>query len=382
MKRLKRIWSQVLGWENLLSAYGKAKRGKGDRDEVAHFSLNLEQELNTLREDLAAHRYRPGEYRQFEIYDRKPRLISAAPFRDRVLQHALMNVVEPKLDKGFIDDCYACRRGKGVHRAVDRYQQWCRRYPYVLKTDIARYFPSIDHDLLKAKLARRIGDPDVLWLFGRIIDSAPAFPEPHQLFPGDDLVTLMVRRTGMPIGNLTSQFFGNLYLDGLDHYVKQELRAKAYLRYVDDILVLGDDKACLWDMAHRIERFLENERLRLHPVKVEVMPTDAGVGVFGYHVWPHKRRLRTDNARRFARRMRQWSKAYRQGRMSLADIRPRLASWIGHAEYGDTLGLRRKILSQVVFSKGEVRGVETDDRARGSRRWLEQQTGERSLGQP
>ena len=224
MRRLGGLWPRVIAFDNLLSAFSKARRGKRNRAEVARFTLDLEPNLFALQRDLESGCYRPGAYRLFTIYERKPRLIAAAPFRDRVVHHALMNVIEPPLDRTFIHDCYACRRGKGAHAAVDRYQAWARRYGYALKLDVQQYFPSIDHGLLKEKLAQRIKDPLVLDLLGRIIDGGPesACTALHS-FPGDDLLTPLERRRGIPIGNLTSQFFANLYLDRFDHAVKQQL---------------------------------------------------------------------------------------------------------------------------------------------------------------
>lgn len=206
------LWARVTEWENLLTAYRKARRGKADRCEVQRFALDLEYELIEISRSLRERDYEPGAYRQFWIRDRKRRLISAAPFRDRVVQHALMNVVEPSLDRRLIADTYASRRGKGVHAAVARYRAWAGRYTYVLKLDIRRYFDSIDHRRLKEKLARRIADPDVRWLIGRIIDRGPRPSAPRPLVAGEDLVDLMERPSGLPLGNLTSQILGNLYL--------------------------------------------------------------------------------------------------------------------------------------------------------------------------
>jgi RNA-directed DNA polymerase len=244
VKRLANLWPQVVTFDNLYLAWRKARLGKRNRKAVAAFSLNLEKELLSLQKALCERSYQPGSYRLFKLYERKPRIIAAAPFRDRVVHHSLMNVVEPLLDRSFIYDSYACRKGKGVHSAVDRYQIWARRYRYAMKMDVFHYFPSIDHALLKAALCRRIKDPDVLWLFEVIIDSSPdIIDQVPQRFPGDDLLTPLERRVGIPIGNLPSQFFANLYLDELDHFIKEHLKVRSYLRYVDDLIFLGDDKS-------------------------------------------------------------------------------------------------------------------------------------------
>ena len=221
MHRIGHIWEQVVTMDNLYTAYCKARKGKRRRPDVARFSLGLEQNLLTLQQELITGAYTPGAYRQFTVYERKPRLISVAPFRDRVVHHAVMHVLEPLLDPRFIPDTYACRKNKGVHRAVDRYQQLAREYAYVLKLDIRRYFPSIDRTILIEQLVRRIKDKSVLDLLQKIIDNGPETGGPVQFFPGDDLVSVSERRRGLPIGNLTSQFFANLYLDEFDHWLKE-----------------------------------------------------------------------------------------------------------------------------------------------------------------
>jgi RNA-directed DNA polymerase len=151
MKRLGGIWLKLVSFENLLRAYRKARRGKRGRPGVAEFGLDLERELIALQRELESGEYKPGAYRLFTIYDRKPRVIAAAPFRDRVVHHAVMNLIEPPLDRTFISDSYACRHAKGVHAAVNRYQAWAQTYKYVLKMDVRQYFPSIDHEILKSK---------------------------------------------------------------------------------------------------------------------------------------------------------------------------------------------------------------------------------------
>jgi RNA-directed DNA polymerase len=379
VKRLGRIWRQVIGFDNLLSAYFKARKGKQSVPAVADFSLNLESELLTLNRELADQTYQPGRYRLFTIYERKKRQIAAAPFRDRVVHHAILNVIEPPLDRRFIYDSYACRKGKGVHAAVDRYQQWSRRYPYVLKMDIERYFPSIDHGILKAKLDHYLKDQHVLALLHRIIDGAPASTgrEDAVYFPFDDLLTPTERRIGLPIGNLTSQFFANLYLDATDHFIKQRLGLRAYLRYVDDLVILGRDKAQLHDAREAIRERLAQDRLRLHPRKAHIYHTAHGIDLFGYQVFPNKRKLRNDNGHAFQRRLRELARLYQAGMLDWEDIQPRVSSWIGHAMHGETEGLRRSIFASTLLRRGWRRawpGV--------ARRLVEQRTTERAFRLP
>lgn len=352
MKRISYVWSDIISFDNLLLAYHKARKGKRSRNDVALFGLDLEKELFQLQDELKEKSYRPGAYRIFTIYERKPRQISAAPFRDRIVHHALLNIVEPLLDKRFIFDSYACRNGKGVHRAVKRYQQWARRYSYALKLDISRYFPSIDHIILKQQLACHIKDPHVLWLFDLIIDHSPGFPSEQLVyFPDDDLFTPLERRCGMPIGNLTSQFLANFYLDNFDHYIKQSLKVKAYLRYVDDMVLLSDSKSQLHDWRQAIEEKLIGLRLRMHPKKINIFLTSAGVDILGYLVFPGYRLLRNDNGHRFSRRLRGFANAYYDGKIKWQDFNPSVQSWIGHARQADTFGLRKQIFDTTVFTR-------------------------------
>lgn len=349
MKRLGGLWPAVTAWENLYRAWRQARAGKLDRPSVGRFGQNLEHELYDLQQELRSGQYRTGNYRLFTIYERKPRQIAAAPFRDRVVHHALMNVIEPPIDRRFIHDSYACRRHKGVHRAVDRYQAWSRQYRYALKIDIANYFASVDHCLLKQQLRGVIKDRPVLDLFDTIIDSSPVPEKLPEYFDGDDLLTPLERRRGIPIGNLTSQFLANFYLNGLDHFIKQRLKCRAYLRYVDDLILLADDKPTLWAWRASIADYLAGLRLRLHPRKCHLTPVHCGLDVLGYRVWPHRRQLRNDNGHRFARRLRGMARAWGQRRCTLADFRPGIASWIGHARHGDSRALRAAIFGAVRF---------------------------------
>ncbi|MFI0398635.1 MAG: reverse transcriptase domain-containing protein [Thiolinea sp.] len=352
MRRLNHLWEEMTSFDNLLLAYHKARKGKRSREEVARFGLQMDKELIRIQARLRHQTWQPSPYRLFTIYERKPRLISAAPFRDRVVHHALMNVLEPLLDKRFIADTYACRQGHGVHLAVKRYQEWAKNHAYALKLDVSRYFPSIDHAILKQQLAERIKDKSVLWLFGTIIDHAPDFPREYPLyFSGDDLFTPAERKKGLPIGNLTSQFLANLYLDDLDHFIKEVLQVRCYIRYVDDLILLSRDKQQLHDWQQAITEKLVDVRLTLHPRKANIFQTRQGVDVLGYQVFPDYRKLRNDNGYRFRQRLRKFSEAYRHGEMEWGDFDPSVQSWIGHAKQADTFQLRQSIFDTTVFSR-------------------------------
>ncbi|MCG7928358.1 MAG: reverse transcriptase/maturase family protein [Candidatus Thiodiazotropha taylori] len=355
MKRLSGIWSQIIDFENLFCAWRKAQRGKKHSPEVSRFALNMEAELIDLQRDLKNGHYTPGEYRLFTIYERKARQIAAAPLRDRIVHHAIMNLLEPPLDRAFIYDSYACRKGKGVHRAVRRYQHWARRYAYALKMDVAQYFPSIDHQKLKEKLRQRIKERPVIKLLDTIIDTSPHYRHSPVYFKGDDLLTPLERQIGIPIGNLTSQFFANLYLDDLDHTIKQQLGVRAYLRYVDDMVVLDNSKSRLAEIRLAVREHLASDRLLLHPRKAHVHQTQRGLDLLGYLVFPTRRRLRNDNGFRFARKLQRYAKGYSEGRLVWSDFNPAVQSWIGHACHADTGGLRKHLFGRTIFCRGSGR---------------------------
>ena len=351
MKRYGNLYEKITGFESLYLASRRARMGKRGKESCASFEMNLEEELLRLRKELLAGTYRVGQYKEFTIYERKPRKISAAPYRDRVVHHALCNAIEPIFERSFIHDSYACRPGKGTHKAVDRFTEYARRFRYVLKTDIRKYFPSIDHEILFAKLERKIKCPDTLRLIGMIIDGSNRQEEVNTYFPGDDLLTPFQRKRGIPIGNLTSQFFANVYLNDLDHFAKEVLGCRAYIRYVDDITVFDNDKGRLWDICQSLSDYLCRDRLSLHSDKTFVMPVTEGIDHLGYRIYPTHRRLRRDNVWRFLRKMRQMQGLYAENKVPLHEINASLQSWLGHARHADTQGLRTKIFAGICFTK-------------------------------
>ncbi len=341
------LFQRITSFPNLLYAARLASRGKRFRPNVAAFSLNLEDELHRLQQELIARSYRPGPYRTFVIHEKKPRFISAAPFRDRVVHHALCNIIEPIFDRGFLYDSYACRKGKGSHAAVERASSYARRFRYVLKCDVEKYFPSIDHAILFDLLAERIWDDGALWLIRSVLEGSNPQPDVRHYFPGDDLFAPVERRRGIPIGNQTSQFFANVYLDKLDHYVKEELRIPGYVRYVDDFLLFDRDKRRLQEMRVAIDDFLVHLRVRLHPRKCFVTPVNSGVTFLGYRVFPTHRRLDADNVRRFKRRLRRYRQAVGKGLLSNRERNDRIRSWVAHAMHADTARLRARIFGKL-----------------------------------
>ncbi len=346
MKTYKDLYPQICSFENLYQAYRRARRGKRCQPDVASFELDLETRLLRLQQELQDQTYRPQGYHNFYIYEPKRRLVSAAPFQDRVVHHALCHVIEPIWERRFIHHSYACRVGKGVHAALDRCQAWVRQYRYAFHGDIVKYFPCIDLQILRGLLARRIADPPTLHLVDIILDSGAGIQtneKPQIYFPGDDLFALL-RPCGLPIGNLTSQFWANVYLHELDLFVKQDLGCPAYLRYMDDFVLFSDEKAQLHDWKIAIQRFLASHlRLALHPLKSVVFPGRAGIDFCGFVLFPTHRRLRRSSVRRFVRRFRRQRQAYRSGRLSLASMSFSVCCWIAHASHGDTWRLRRRL---------------------------------------
>lgn len=295
-------------------------------------------------------------YNSFHVHDPKSRLISAAPFPDRVIHHALCRVIEPIFEARFIHDSYACRVGKGTHKALDRCQAFARRYQYVLQCDVKQFFPSIDHQLLRARLARWIVDEDVLWLIDRILNSGiGVLAEEYEMawFPGDDL-TAAWRPRGLPIGNLTSQFWANVYLDTLDQFVKREVKASAYLRYCDDFLLFSDDKAQLHAWRQAVITQVAALRLTLHENRAQIFPVVAGIPFLGFRIYPTHRRIKRRKAVAFGRRWRLLLQAYTNGAISRDHLETSLHGWIAHAMHGDTYGLRRALISAVHIPKRTI----------------------------
>jgi len=351
MKRYGNLWYQIIAFENLLNAARQAQRGKRFRHNVLTFNYNLETELFQLNTELAQKTYQPGTYKTFEIVEPKRRLISAAPYRDRVVHHALCNIIVPIFERTFIADSYANRVGFGTHRALRRFTQFARSQRYVLQCDIRQYFPSIDHAILKTQLRRKLKCKDTLWLIDTIIDNSNEQAPVIDHFPGDQLLTPLQRRRGLPIGNLTSQFFANVYLNGLDHFIKEQLKIKNYVRYVDDFALFSDEHQKLTLVRSAIEDYLAGIRLKIHPIKSQLFETKQGANFLGFRILPNQIRVRTENLRRARRRLRRLQTDYNQGKISAQEVYQSLQSWVAHLEQGDTWRLREKIFADLVFSR-------------------------------
>lgn len=355
-KTFRGLYERIYAFEHLLEAYRRARRGKRRRPDVAGFEFRYEQQLLELRDELRDGSYQPGPYRRFAVTENgKRRVISAAPFRDRVVHHALCALIEPIWEARFIHDSYASRPGKGSHAALHRAQHFARGHRFALQLDVREFFPSIDHAILRALLAHHIADARILDLIDRILaggagELRDAYTPVY--FPGDDLFAVN-RPRGLPIGNQTSQFWANLYLHALDLFIKQGLGCRAYVRYCDDLLLFADDKATLQRWREACIDFAASLRLTLHEGRAQVVPVTTGLPFLGWRVFPYRLRLKRRNLLAFARRFRLMRAGYAAGRCTLADIDTRLQGWLGHARQGNTLALRRSLLNKPLPRRGQ-----------------------------
>ena len=306
---------QIISFDNLYSAFRKAYRGAGGKGDAASYLYNLEPELFSLQRKLKQGTYLPEGYRYFHVLEPKRRLIAEAPFRDRVVHHAVVNVLEPIYERVFIADSFATRKGKGTHRAILRAQLFIRRFPWYLKTDIQGYFGNIDIEILEGILRRKIKDAATLDLLHRIL-------------------TTDQTRSGLPIGNLTSQFLANVYLDQLDHWLKDELGIKGYLRYMDDFVMFAETRRELKELLPVIESFLhDNLRLHLKPGSVWINQRTHGLPFLGRRVFPGLIRIRRENKSRSLRHIQERLLRYETGEISDEKCAQSLRSLWGHLSY-------------------------------------------------
>jgi len=337
------LHEQVCDWVNLRLAYENASRGKRGRGATAQFESLLADNLLELETELKERTYLPGEYSNFYIHEPKKRLISAAPFRDRVAHHALCNVTVPYFERLFIADSFANRVGKGTHRAIDRCQQYARKYQYVLQCDIAHFFPSIDHAILRETLESMLPDESALWLIDRILASGRGVLTGEYdmvYFPNDTLLAAN-RPRGLPIGNLTSQLWANCYLSPFDHFIRRELGCSAYLRYVDDFLLFGNNKTEMMKWRDAIVKRLERLRLTIHKGSAHPHSVEKGIPFLGFRLFPDYRRVKQRKGFAYRRKLRYLTQV--AGRET---VRASVQGWINHVRYADTLRLRQSMLKE------------------------------------
>jgi hypothetical protein len=313
---------EIANPEDLLRAAAKARRGKSRRPDVEAWWLRRETEVLRLAEQLQHGRWRPSPYHFFEIHEPKRRMIAAAPFEDRVVHHALCASLQPLLERRFIARSFSCQIGKGTTAARDCCRQLTNRYRFVLKCDVKKFFPSLDHDVLLGKLAAVIRDPAVLALCKLIVAS---FHTPDRPRP-----------CGVPIGNLTSQLWGNFYLDRFDHVITEGERHGAYLRYTDDFLLFSDDKRRLWELRARVVSELAAMRLELSEPKSRLLATKEGVPFCGFRFLPGLQpRVLGATKRRFENRRGRLSRAGEMIALTKA-----VFAWYQFSKEANAAGLR------------------------------------------
>ena len=362
MKTYKNLFEKFVSFDNLLNAYKKARRGKRYRNYAANFYYNLSSNLLEIQRQLMRESYQFGDYRIFYIYEPKRRLIKAPSFRDRVVHHALCNVVEPIFDKKFIFDSYACRKEKGTHRAVKKLQKFLRRLAlkseirerererettqiYAIKMDISKYFASVNHQILFCLIRKKIADPKILNFIKKLIASSSTTNEFDELFPPDSYFRTK-RPRGIPIGNLTSQIFANIYLNEVDQFIKHKLKVKYYLRYMDDLLILAKDKKYLHQVKQKIINLLyEQLYLTVNPKKIRIFPVNKGINFLGYVVFQDHILLRASNVKKFRKKYRKLPKKIQEGKISEEKAWHSIQSWIAHAKQANTYHLRKKLFN-------------------------------------
>lgn len=359
-KRVGNIYLPNCDYSSLYHAYRKAAKGKRYRSDVLHFTNNLEGNLLSLLEDLQNHTYTVGDYREFYVYEPKKRLIMALPFRDRVAQWWVYSILYPIFDATFIEDSYACRKGKGQKAAADKLQSMLKQTEvmggrwYYLKLDIAKYFYRIYHDKLLEIIRRKIKDPDMLRLLEKIIKGDGTNCFGLSICDNvEDAVRLSDR--GMPIGNLTSQLLANVYLNELDQFCKKVLGTKFYIRYMDDVIILAKSKTELHEIKARIEAFLETElQLNLNK-KTCIRPVSMGIQFVGLHIWSTHRTVRKSTSLRIKRRLKVAAKRYKAGKITYEKYNSTLQSYLGMTKHNDCYRFKLQLLADVESILNEER---------------------------
>lgn len=330
-----------MGSRSIQNAYTLAKKGKRFKNEIIQYRLDLYENLKLLHDELETKSYKTGEYKKFYVYEPKKRLIEALPFHDRICHHAICNIIEPIFEKSFIYDSYACRSRKGMHSGACRVQHFMRvakrnwEEVWILKGDIRKYFESVYHKILYEIIRKKIKCKDTLWLINEVITSKKN------------------ENKGIPIGNLTSQLFANIYLNELDQYIKRELKIKYYARYMDVFVILYNSKEGLKEVLNKIRNFL-SEKLKLElNSKTNIFPLSQGVNYLGYRIFPTHMLLREKSKKKMKRKMKAFQEKYKNGQITLEQITRSVVSWKGHAKHASTYNLQNKIFEKYYFTKGK-----------------------------
>ena len=343
------MWQDLCSIETLYLSYKKASKGRRSRPDVAEFEMNLEENLFNLQRELQDGEYQHGNYHSFYIHDPKKRLISAADFRDRIVHHALVTVLEPLYEKLFLPNSYANRVGKGTHRALKHCSSMMKRYHYYLFMDVKQFFPSIDHQILLTLLGKVIKDEKVLSLCQVILKSGEkVLNEQYDMiwFSKDDLFAIN-RPRGLPIGNMSSQFWANVYLHELDLLLERSSTDEAWLRYVDDFVVFSDSKKDLHQTKSTIVRFLEQLRLVMHKGSAQPTPVSQGLTFLGFRLFPGYKRLKRTKLINGWRKLSVRKCCLDKGFLPRKTFENQLRGWLNHVRFGDTWNLRNQVLRKL-----------------------------------
>lgn len=345
MKVYKNLFEQIIDPENLFILWDKFKKGKRDKPDVAKFEFNLEQNIFKLHRELRNKTYKHSSYTGFYIRDPKVRHIHKAIVRDRIVHHAIFRILNMVFEPTFISASFSCRIGKGNHKGVFVLENMARKVSknytkpcFALKCDVKKFFDSIDHNILLEILRRRICDKDAMWLIQEIIYS---FSSSH--------IDLFHRR-GVPIGNLTSQLFANVYMNEFDQFMKHDLKIKYYLRYTDDFIVLSGTDKEFGNLLQKIEQFLKEKlSLKLHPHKVEVRKLHQGIDFLGYVIRPYHKLPRAKTRRRLVRKLHYRTIEFQEGKIEEITIKQALHSYLGLLSHANTYRFSENLKNKLWF---------------------------------
>ena len=343
------LFSRINLIENLLASWQKFSKGKIDKPDVLKFSFELEKNLFDLHYDLKNNQYRHGYYSSFCVCDPKLRHIHKASVKDRVLHHAIMRIIEPIFDKIFIFDSYSSRKGKGVHKAILRLKKFAWKLSrnntktvWILKCDIRKFFDSIDHEILFRLIKKEISNQAFLELIKEVIDSYPFRLDLHEHKFKEGEVA--VCDYGIPLGNLTSQLFSNVYLNPLDHFVKRILKERYYLRYADDFVILSHDRYYLENLVLIIRVFLVDKlKLKLHPNKIILRKWNQGVDFLGYVMFPHHTIMRPKTKRRMLGKIKNSCQLLEKGLLAKGSFNHSLQSYLGMLKHCFSYSIEKEI---------------------------------------
>ncbi len=339
MKSYDKLWDELVSFKNIYLAYKRARESKPTKDKVLRFGLNIEKEIFSIQSDLVNNNYNISKYKEFKVYEPKERIISAPTFRDVVVQHSLINIINQIFEKSFIYNSFACRKKKGTHKGMFRLKKVIQSYncpKYYLKCDIKKYFPSVNKIILKKIIFKKIKDKKTLDLINKIIDS----------YSSD-----FGNNKGIPIGNLTSQLFANIYLNELDQFVKHKLKINHYFRYVDDFIILCDSKKELHNYECRIKQFLKCKlHLDMPKHKTYINLINNGVDFIGYKIFPQFVKIRKSNIKRFIRRTKNNVYLYNKCKLDENSLESSICSFLGYSKHANAYLISKKIFN-IYFDK-------------------------------